>query len=64
MTTHQGSQRLAFSPDEAADLLGVSRTLVFELLGNGRLPSVLLGRRRLIPATALTAILETGDGSR
>jgi excisionase family DNA binding protein len=41
-------ERLAYSPDEAADLLGISRELVHDLLRTGQLGSVKAGRRRLI----------------
>jgi excisionase family DNA binding protein len=41
-------ERLAYSPDEAAELLGVSRELVHDLLRTGQLGSVKAGRRRLI----------------
>ena len=42
------AERLAYSPEEAADLLGVSRELVHDLLRTGQLCSVKAGRRRLI----------------
>jgi excisionase family DNA binding protein len=42
------AERLAFSPDEAAELLGISRELVHDLLRTGQLGSVKAGRRRLI----------------
>jgi excisionase family DNA binding protein len=47
--TGQGEQqRLAFSPDEVAAALGISRDLVYDLLRTGQLRSVKAGRRRLI----------------
>ncbi len=42
------AERLAYSPDEAAELLGISRELVHDLLRTGQLGSVKAGRRRLI----------------
>ena len=42
------TERLAYSPDEAAELLGISRELVHDLLRTGQLGSVKAGRRRLI----------------
>ena len=42
------AERLAYSPDEAAMLLGISRELVHDLLRTGQLGSVKAGRRRLI----------------
>ena len=56
MDTSRGNEMdtLLVSPDEAARLLGVGRTFVYEqLLGKGRLESVRLGRRRLILRSAL-----------
>jgi excisionase family DNA binding protein len=42
------AERLAYSPEEAAELLGISRELVHDLLRTGQLGSVKAGRRRLI----------------
>ncbi len=52
--------RLAYSPDEAAALLGISRELVHDLLRTGQLGSVKAGRRRLIARHHLEAFL-TGE---
>ena len=49
--------RLAYSPDEAAELLGISRELVHDLLRTGQLRSVKAGRRRLIAKRHLEAFL-------
>ena len=46
--TGQGEHRLAFSPDEVAAPLGISRDLVYHLLRTRQLRSVKAGRRRLI----------------
>ena len=40
--------RLAYSPEEAAELLGISRELIHDLLRTRQLGSVKAGRRRLI----------------
>jgi excisionase family DNA binding protein len=50
-------ERLAYSPDEAAVLLGISRELVHDLLRTGQLGSVKAGRRRLIGKHHLEAFL-------
>jgi excisionase family DNA binding protein len=41
-------ERLAFSPDEVAESLGLSRELINDLIRTGELGSVKAGRRRLI----------------
>jgi excisionase family DNA binding protein len=51
------SERLAVSPDEAGRLLGIGHGTVFKLLRSKRLRSQLIGRRRLIPTTALAELL-------
>lgn len=45
--------RLLVSAEEAAAALGISRTAVFQLLREGRLRSVKIRKRRLIPVAAL-----------
>jgi excisionase family DNA binding protein len=41
------------SVEQAADALGLGRTLVYQEISRGRLRSVRIGRRRLIPASAI-----------
>jgi excisionase family DNA binding protein len=55
--------RLAFSPDEAAELLGLSRELINDLLRTGELLSVKAGRRRIISRHHLAAFLGVPETS-
>lgn len=48
---------LAVSPDTAAELLGIGRTKLYELLDAGRIASLKVDRRRIIPMKALEAFL-------
>ena len=57
------AERLAYSPDEAAELLGVSRECVHDLLRTGQLGSVKAERRRLIGKRHLDAFL-AGEPNR
>ena len=41
------------SLDEAAEALGMSRSTLYRELGAGRLPSVKIGPRRLVPSSAI-----------
>jgi excisionase family DNA binding protein len=50
--------RLAHSIEEAADCLGVGRSVLCELIRDGRVKSVKIGRRRLIPDEALRSYLQ------
>jgi excisionase family DNA binding protein len=59
----QAVTRLAYSPDEAAELLGISRELINDLLRTGDLRSVTAGRRRLISKIALSEYLHDDPGS-
>jgi len=45
--------RLLLTPVEAARALGISRSKLYELLGDGSIESVLIGASRRVPAEAL-----------
>jgi excisionase family DNA binding protein len=45
--------RLVFTVEEAADRLGIGRTLMYALITAGEVESVRIGRLRRIPAEAL-----------
>lgn len=53
--------RLAYSLDEAANLLGLSRSKVKELVYTGALRSKTVGRRRIIPHWAVADFLADGE---
>jgi excisionase family DNA binding protein len=48
---------LAVSVETAGRLLSISRGLAYELAASGRLPTVRLGRRLLVPRAALERLL-------
>lgn len=55
------SERLLYRVSQAGEVLGLSRSVVFDLMRMGRLRSVKQGRTRLIPLSALrdyVALLE------
>jgi excisionase family DNA binding protein len=54
---HPDVERL-LSIAEAAETLGISRTALYSAIESGRLRSVKVGRRRLIPASALAELTE------
>ena len=45
--------KLLLTPAEAAELLGLGRSTVYELLASGALESICIGRARRIPRDAL-----------
>jgi excisionase family DNA binding protein len=49
--------------DEAAEVLGISRSLAYELVRKGELPSLRLGRRLVLPVRAVEALVEDAVGS-
>ncbi len=53
-------QDLVLTVEEAAGMLRISRGLAYEMVRTGRLPSIRLGRRLLVPRSALERMLE-GD---
>lgn len=48
-------EKLFYTAEETGRVLGVSRTMVFKLIAQGRLESVQIGRNRRIPLDALEA---------
>jgi len=55
-------RRLALSVEEAAGLLGISRSLAYELAARGELPVLRLGRRIVIPRAGLERLLDGAGG--
>jgi excisionase family DNA binding protein len=56
--TSMASVRLLLTPEEAAQALGIKRTMMFELLANRRVESVKIGRTRRVPIAALHDYVE------
>lgn len=50
--------KLLYSIEEAAKLLSVGKRKVEALVADGEVETVLIGRRRLVPAEALTDYIE------
>ncbi len=47
----------AMSVADAVTFSGIGRTTLYELMRAGRLPSISLGRKRLVPKAALVQLL-------
>jgi len=47
------------SVDELASALGLSRAKTYEALRDGRIPSIMLGKRFVFPRAAITRWLES-----
>lgn len=63
------TKRRLYPLPEAAELLGVGRSTIYELIGAGALASVKIGRRTLVPAEAIDRYIAgltdgSGDESR
>lgn len=56
--TSDAIQTLLVTVEEAARLLGIGRTTMFELIARGNVKSVRLGRRRLIARKSLESFVE------
>ena len=54
------SPRLTLTVEEAARVLGIGRTLAYEGVRTGAIPSVRVGRRLLVPKAALARLLVEG----
>jgi excisionase family DNA binding protein len=51
-------EKLLLSPEEAAEVLGVARSTIYDLIRMRLLTSVKIGRRRLIPMQACRDMVE------
>ena len=49
---------LLLSPEDAAELLGVGRSTVYDLMRMKLLPSVKIGRARRVPVAAVKAYVD------
>jgi len=49
-------QALLISIADAADALGIGRSKTYELIGQGKLLTVTIGRRRLVRADSIRAV--------
>ncbi len=52
------TEKLLYTPMEAAGRLSLSRTMVYELMASGRLAYVRIGTARRVPAAALRAFVD------
>jgi excisionase family DNA binding protein len=57
-------QRLLLTVSEAAQQLGIGRSLLYELLADGQLESIHVGRLRRIPIDALADFIDRQRSSR
>jgi|HigsolmetaAR202D_1030399.scaffolds.fasta_scaffold04796_10 excisionase family DNA binding protein len=55
-------RRAAYPMQEAAELLGVSRSHVYALAERGQLRLVRIGRRTVVPASEIARLLSGDDG--
>ena len=57
-----GEVRLLLTVMEAAQRLGIGRSLMYELLASGSIPSIRVGRLRRVPCQALTEFIDERRG--
>jgi len=55
------NQKLLIRPVEAATLLSVSRSSIYELIASGAVPSVRIGRMLRIPVAAIRKLAERSE---
>jgi excisionase family DNA binding protein len=52
-------EKLLLTPEDAADLLSIGRSKLYELLGDGRLTSVRIDGSRRVPMSALIEFVDS-----
>ena len=61
MTPNDTPEPLAYSVADACRVSSIGRTRLYQLIGEGRLHARKIGKRTLIPAASLRALIE-GEG--
>lgn len=61
MQKHE-APKLAFTIAEACHAVGIGRSKLYELIGQGRVETRKIGSRTLIPAESLHALISCKDG--
>ena len=51
------SERRTYNIEEAARLLGIGRNQAYEAARTGQIPTIQIGKRRLVPKAALDRLL-------
>ncbi len=57
MSIDTSSERMTFTVEEAAKMLGIGRGLAYEAVRRGEIPTVRIGRRLLVSRSALERLL-------
>jgi len=56
---HQTSDRETLTPEESRDITGFGRSITYQMLRDGTLPHIKVGRRFFVPRSALMRWLDT-----
>ena len=59
MRRDEQPERLTYSVEEAATVLGISRAFAYEAVQRGDIPHLRIGRRILIPRSALQRLVDS-----
>lgn len=51
------------SVSEAAKMLGLGRTKIYDMLAKGQISSMRIGSRRLVKVESIKALIERGDAA-
>ena len=57
-------ERVAVSINDASQMLGIKRDLLYRLVRAGDLPSITIGTRRVIPTSAIRRFVEERAGEQ
>lgn len=59
MRADSSSDRRTYSVEEVAEILGISRSLAYECVKSGEIPSLRFRRRIVVPAVAVDSLLKS-----
>ena len=56
-------KRLTYTIAEAAEMLGIGKNQAYQAANEGELPTIKIGRRRLVPRAALDRMLSVDNAA-
>jgi len=61
MAKEENHERVTFTVEETAKLLGIGRQLAYDRVRTGQIPAIRLGRRLVVPRRALERLIEAAS---
>jgi len=61
MKKEQNSEPLAYQVDQFCEIIGIGRTALYKLIKQGKIKTITIGGRRLIPRSEALRLVQEGS---